>query len=679
MFGPNNLFPGGRRTEKQQRERWGGAIGVSGDFAEDSLVGQWLPENTTYAFSAYYNQYQQESTRPDWIVSRLQNALNGYGGPDCQAIDRVPTVYTRIPDRSEFAAGAAGTTAFNAAVAAANQAYDSTVGIQSDTAPGTNGCQYFNPFASSFQTSFINGAANPASGGAAFENSEALLRWLTHDRQFETTNSALTFNATFTGEIPNYELPGGAISWAVGSEWRQTETRGRPLGSQDEIEIAGLRCPWDDDMGLAPTFTGLNACYADRGPFFSSGLGAQRPTSADRQVLSFYGELQFPILENLNVQLAGRTEDYGPVRGDIWKIAAKYDVLSDLSFRASYSTNFQAPPDDLGASGIQQGTAYVGSLFRSVSTRTITADGITPEDDSAANVGVIWSPEVFGGQLRMGFDLWQIVIDKEVGDTALANVFQSVYGTTSPTSTSLARCNAAFIGLVTFTETCNDTAAATDPARTTGADLLNVTRFTLNTGGFITSGFDFSVDYTRDLGPGEIYLSISGTDVMAYKVKGYNLPDGTEYQADFDGLAWANLTRGGTIMPRWRANGTIGYALGAHRGNLRANYISGFRDDTGNFTGQTTVVGRVGTTNIFPRYGISPKEYLDFDFNYIYTAPFWQDLEVRLSVLNIFDKDPMPAQHTNAAGVAQDSRTGYYPGYGNPRGRQIEIGVTKKF
>jgi outer membrane receptor protein involved in Fe transport len=60
---------------------------------------------------------------------------------------------------------------------------------------------------------------------------------------------------------------------------------------------------------------------------------------------------------------------------------------------------------------------------------------------------------------------------------------------------------------------------------------------------------------------------------------------------------------------------------------------------------------------------------MDFDLNYIYTAPFWEELELRATILNIFDKDPSPAQ----------GRSGYYNATGNPRGRIIEVGFTKKF
>lgn len=666
-FGGNALYPenGGRHSDRQERERFGGALSMSGDFIKEGLFGQFLPEGTTYSYTAYYNQYANVVSRPDWVVSRLQNALNGYGGAGCKALDRVPTNYTSA------------------------QTYDTTVGIQSDIAPGTNGCEYFNPFASSFGTSFVNGAANPAYGGSSFENSVAMLDWLEHDRVYETINSALTFNATFTGIVPGVSLPGGDIGWAAGTEWRQTETRGRPEGTQEEIAIAGQRCPWNDDMALPATTPGVNACYADRGAFFGPGLSSQRPYSADRQVMSYYGELQLPVLDNLNVQLAARREEFETVAGNIWKIAAKYDVNPTLSFRGSLSTNFQAPPESLGAEGDVRGTTYIASLFRSIGTTTRVSSGITPEKDRAANIGVIWQPELYGGYLRTSLDLWEIIIDKEVGDTDVATVLSSVFrnpttgaATGNPATTSVVNCSGRFISLLTFTEPCNDTAPITSAARTTGADLDTIFRYTLNTGGFITSGLDFNIDYTRAFGPGDISVGGSGSNVMSYKIKGYNLPDGTFYRGDFDGLAWANLTRGGTMMPRWRANTYVGYAWGDHRARLRANYISGFRDDTGTPLGsaQTTIVGLVNGVPQYPTYGTTPSDYVDFDFNYVYTAPYWQDLQFRLSVLNLTDEDPMPAQHTNAFVLgASANRGGYYPGYGNPRGRQIEIGITKTF
>lgn len=664
MFGGNPLYPNNHRQERQQRERFGGSMSLSGDFTKEGLIGRFLPEDTTYEFAATYSQYVNEASRPEFIVSRLQNALRGYGGPGCNAIDRVPTQYlnptTGLPDSALF---------------------DRTVGIQSDTAPGTNGCEYFNPFASSFPTSVVNGAPNPAFNGgdpagpqSSYQNSVAMMDWLTHRRRYETTNQALTFDAVFTGLVPGFELPGGQIGWAVGSQWRQVESRGQPLGSEEDIQIAALDCPWGD-QGLPPTYPGQSACSAQQGPFFGSGLGRQFPTFIDRQTISYFGELQLPVLDNLNFQLAARREEFGSIAGNIWKIAGKYDFLPELSFRASYSTNFQAPPEDIGILGVVQGGIYSGSLFRTVPTTTTTLPGITPEDDRALNLGVIYAPEVFGGQLRASVDFWEIIIDGEVADTNTTTVLANVFGTSAPSAATLANCSARFVNLVEFVQ------GSCVQGTSNGGSLTNIDRYTLNTGGFVTNGLDFNVDYTRPVGPGDIYASASATQVRVYKVKGFTIPGVQDalgqplvYQQDFNGLGFANLTRAGTIMPEWRANASIGYSWDVHRVNLRANYVSGFVDESNPV--QTGVAS--DGSPIFATRGLSASDYADLDFSWIYTPTWMNDLQLRLTVLNITDENPMPAQNTNAGGAAA-TRTGYYPGYGNPRGRQLELGLTKKF
>lgn len=110
-----------------------------------------------------------------------------------------------------------------------------------------------------------------------------------------------------------------------------------------------------------------------------------------------------------------------------------------------------------------------------------------------------------------------------------------------------------------------------------------------------------------------------------------------------------------------------------HNVSLRANYSSCVYNEAWEVGGLVPIVFNNPLTPAHETqngtYGIYPKENLDFDLNYIYTAPFWKDLEIRATVLNIFDKDPSPAQ----------GRSGYYTATGNPRGRIFEIGVMKKF
>ena len=235
-------------------------------------------------------------------------------------------------------------------------------------------------------------------------------------------------------------------------------------------------------------------------------------------------------------------------------------------------------------------------------------------------------------------------------------------------SIQFANCNARLIDFVTFGAPCVQ--------GVTDSDALNeIGRFQVNGPGFITNGIDYTIDFAYPLFDGTLNAQVTATQNLVYKSKGYFV-NGILFEASGNRLGYANgVLRSGNDSRRWRANGQVSWANEVHNIILRANYNSGTSADYAEFRAlrNPIVANIVATTTInesvFSTYGLAPKEYLDFDVSYIYTAPFWQDLELRATILNIFDKDPSPSQQ----------RSGYYPGTGNPRGRIIEIGATKKF
>lgn len=700
-FGDNN----GIRYESNQREYFGGQMELKGEFTSDGFFGRFLPEGTTYNYSATYAMSYATQKRPDFVMSRLLNALRGYGGAECKAVDRVPTIIGRIPQRTDYPLGAAGTAAYNAAILAANVAqmraeYDRTVGIQSDTAPGTNGCMYFNPFASSFQISSINGGTNPAynagnpnsllpSGQSVtnqnYQNSAELMNWLQVDRTNQQEYNSLNIGATYTGEVPGFELPGGPISWAAGVLWHQTASSLTLTGDTEEKELSLQNCTWGD-VGLGFDYVGQNGCVQNAGPYYGSGIGRIIPLDSDRASIQYFGELQIPVLDNLNVSLAARREEYTFITGDIWKIAAKYDPFDWLAFRGSYSTNFAAPPDSINNTAPVVSGVYFPSLLRTVPSTIITVPGITPEDDKALNLGIIIAPEVFDGQLRFSADFWEASIIGEIGTTTVGTpVYANVFGTTLPTSTTLANCSAALIGFINFKNPCTQ-------GTTVAGDIDSLTQYQLNQGGFIENGIDWKADYTHELGPGDLTVGFDATQVLVYKVKGYDAPipgsTGTaSFLGSFRALGYSNFSRGGTIMPRWRGNAFIRYAMDQHNFALRYTHISGIKDETALVKISNGADGitqscssreactAAGSDDTFSTYGIDPKVRGQFDFTWIYTPDFVEDLELRMSVLNIFDENPMAAQNNPGS----QSRVGYYNGYGDPRGRVLQVGLTKKF
>jgi hypothetical protein len=226
-----------------------------------------------------------------------------------------------------------------------------------------------------------------------------------------------------------------------------------------------------------------------------------------------------------------------------------------------------------------------------------------------------------------------------------------------------ANCAAALIAFVDFGGPCQQ-------GVTTAQDIIAVQRFQQNGPGFITNGFDYSIDYSHPLFDGTFSANLTATNNLVYKVKGYDV-NGIQFIPDSDARGGTNWLTGTGASPNqeWRGNASIRWANAEHNFILRANYLGGMTDNRA-MAFYTPVINNTGSANdVISDYGRFPEEYIEYDFNYIYSAPFWEELELRFSVLNLTDEDPMAAQGAN----------GYFPGVGDPRGRRFEFAMTKKF
>lgn len=682
MFGGYPLEESGLKTDIFERDSFIVNAGIKGEFTDDNLFGSFL-SGISYDLSAQYNQYLNTYHQPDVFASRLQNALLGYGGPSCNAIDRVPTDYT------------------------SSAAFNRTVGIQSTTAPGTEGCQWFNPFASAFPTSVANGAANPQYNSAAiagrpsgYANPKDLMDWMIGDRIAEYKLEAVTFNGVLSSSIPKnlLELPGGEIGWAVGMQSRQVEGRSSTRDDTElEENMATQSCVWPDravvnipaqvEPGL-----GTRGCTANSGAFFSNGrvniVTTIPPYYYDTQTWATYAELQLPVLDNLNFSLSARHEEYngGDLIGDIYSVAGKYQVTDNIYVRSSYGTNYRADGAlelDPGAQDVVTATySRFGTGFQAVRTTTV-APNVGPEDDRTFNFGVGWESDLAEGKIRASVDFFEILIDGQIATTSDTTILNEVFGLNTAAGQSdrrvagipntgaqnsqnqFANCNSSLISFVRLSTPCVQ-------GVTTAASLAEVFRFQQNGPGFITNGVDYSVDFAYPLFDGTFTAQLTATQNLVYKARGYSV-NGILFDGGGNRLGTANYTRTGNESRRWRANAVVRWSNDTHNVSLRANYSSGTYNEAWEVGGLVPIVFNNPVTpeneTRYSTYGIYPKEYMDFDLNYIYKAPFWQDLELRATILNIFNKDPSAAQ----------SRSGYYNATGNPRGRIFEIGVTKKF
>src|SRR5690606_6030042 len=136
--------PGEGTRPSPQLENWNAAAGLGGEFGD--FGGGRLD---TWKASMTYNLSTSDTTQGDLLGYKIQQALNGFGGPNCNAPDLVPDRF----DAASLDANVNGTVSTEEIYA--------VVGTQNPGAAGKNGCLWLNPFSHSFAADTTFGQPNP--------------------------------------------------------------------------------------------------------------------------------------------------------------------------------------------------------------------------------------------------------------------------------------------------------------------------------------------------------------------------------------------------------------------------------------------------------------------------------------------------------------------------------------
>lgn len=589
----------------------------------DGRLGDWagIAKDVNYDFAVTYNQGILYATHPDIISSRFQQALNGFGGPNCNAPDLDPTRF----------------------------------GTQNPAMAGRGDCQWWNPFATSFAQQPVFGLANPQYV-AGTENSLELTRWLFDDRAVETVTSNLTLDLVFNGKT-GLQLPGGEIGWAVGAQGRQFESR---ENVPSPWMNGSIPCEWPADttssngagstplpqIPLPPNHPNFRGCTPDMpGPFVV--FVPDPPNYADRQQYSLFGELQIPVLDNVNLQAAVRREEFsGGLGATVYKVAGKWDVWGPLSLRGSYGTNYQTPPVNTipGAQTVGART-YTVAAGNWLGARFITDASIKPETAKAWNIGAIWQSQGFSADhdFRLIVDYFDIRTEDQIGQIADPNQIASlVFNGAGGTITTCDPNVQPLVRRVTFNGACT--------VGMTGVGTFSMVDTLYGNGpGQTTNGVDIQAMYSLPVGPGDLTLDLTATKITELKT-GPTALDGVTISTGDDRLGTLNFATFALAAPEWRANVSGNYRLDRHNLRLGVNYVSAVTDE------------RAGI-----QYGENGEDWITADFTYRFEMS--DDLAFTATVANIFDRMPPAAQE----------ELGYDPWMGNPLGRTFEIGVKKAF
>jgi iron complex outermembrane receptor protein len=589
----------------------------------DGKLGDWagIASDVGYDLALTYNQAISYNTHPDTIGYRLQEALNGFGGPACNVADLDPA----------------------------------RLGTQNPAAAGRNGCQWWNPFATSFTGQPVRGLANPQYVSGQ-ENSLELTRWMFDPRAVETITSSLTLDLVFNGHT-GIQLPGGEVSWALGGQGRQFESR---ENIQSPLANGNFACQWPagatsvngagsltlPQTPIATTDPRFRGCTPDLpGPFVA--FNPDFPNYADQQQYSVFTELQIPVLDNLNFQAAVRREEFsGDLGATVYKIAGKWDVWGPLSLRGSYGTNYQTPPvGTIPGTSVFGARTYTAAAGNWLGANFVTDSSLKPETAKSWNVGAIWQSQGFAPDhdFRLIVDYFDIRTEDQIGQIADPNQIASlVFNGPGGTVTTCDPNVQPLVNRVTFNGGCSVGLSGV-------GGFSSVTTLFGNGPGQTTNGYDIQSTYTLPLGPGDLTLDLAATQITELTTGPTSL-DGVVITTGDDRLGTLNFATFALAAPELRANLGVNYALDRHNVRLGVNYVSAVTDE------------RPGV-----QYGEEGEDWVTTDISY--RLALTDDFALTATVGNLFDRDPPKAQE----------ELGYDPFMGNPLGRTFEFGVKKAF
>lgn len=537
--------------------------------------------------SLTYGQYDRMIGGADTLGDLLQNALAGFGGPNC----------------------AYASTASRAGLTQAQLA----------SLAGTNGCTYFNPFSTAVQSNPVTGQVNPnyagsrptnglsTTPGAGLINDIATIdTFFRQDLRSTTVTDQWVGDLILSGET-GIQLPGGTVGFAIGGQYRKNKYS---IKYSTISNLAYNPCP---GTPLNPAAT----CSPQTGALGFLGTNLNRAISGD--VYSAFAELQLPITDALQVQLAARYEDYGGNVGHTFDPQArfKFQLTPWLALRGGAGTTFRGPPAQ-NLFGNVTSLQVIGTSFRAID---ISGNAnLTPESATTYNGGVI----IESGGFRASLDYFRYDFKDSIEGEPVAGIVAAMFGATGA-------------------ENCGKAAYAALQARFTfsgaGCNISNVTRLRtniVNGANVSTSGLDFATSYRMPVGADfGIEAGINATYVIDYKIAD-NTVEGIVVQPAFDAVGLLNFQTTAYPLPQVKGYAYLQGEAGPHSLRLQYNYIDGYTDQRGasEFGPNTGALAGASVTG-----GKQIGKFDTFDLTYRLNLESLGST-FSLSALNILDKDP---------------------------------------
>ena len=562
----------------------------SNSFRVSSDLSFALSDKVDLTLSGTYHLYDRYIDGFDSFGDRVQRALRGFGGPNC-----------------------------------------------SGTVAGANGCMWLNPFGNAVAANAITGQAN--NGALGPTNSAELTNWFFVKSYSRAVTELVVADATISGGT-GINLPGGEVNFGVGAQYRKNKFK-ISYGANNNLAVN----PCKDTP-----VNGNTTCSPQNGAL--AFLGTNRDGDFQNDVKAVFAEIQAPVFEGFDLQLAARYEDYGGATGSTFdpKITGRFQVTDWLAVRGTYGTTFRGPPPQQLSSGGATALQFIAGGFRPVDV--FGNPGLTPESATNYSFGAI----VDAGGFKASLDYWNYDLTGQIVAEPLSGMVAAMFaGQGTNTAVAAPNCtNPAFAGLLSrfsFNGICRN------------ANIGRVRTQQINGAGLKTDGLDLLASYRGDVGTsGSFGIGGSLTYIMNYDLAD-QIVEGIAVQPGFDAVSKLNYQTTAYPLPEWKGQYYVEYSQGIVTGRFTFTYIDGYTDQrTAPFAPRADIIGSPTLLQ-----GKQIKYFATTDFS-LQLQPM-ENTTINLTVLNITDRDPSFARLDYS----------YDPFTGNPLGRQFKIGINQKF
>jgi len=424
-----------------------------------------------------------------------------------------------------------------------------------------------------------------------------------------------TTSADFTTSGPLFKLPGGEVQAAVGIDYRKEEYffAGDQRANVSTADSLIFNVPFDNALATAGTLT--------------------------RDIYAVYAELQVPVLKNLDVNLAGRRDDYtgfGSTTNP--KVTVRFTPIDQVLIRGSYSTGFRVPTFkqvfDPSFTSIYAGAdltdPVTGQLIPPNSMNIISGGKSTlmPEEADMKSVGIVISPVK---NITLGVDWWSI----------------ERTGTIQVLGTSVILANYQLFP---------------DAILRNGANqIVAIDARPINAGETQTKGVEYTARGEFDVWGGKLIADVNVSQLLEKKSR-------LIASAPFGASEVGRFTRASDIGLKWKYTGSLSYKKGKWTGRVSQLYRAGYMD----FVPPGILNGNF--LPFAPDYKNKVDEYITYNASLTYR--YNKDLTVIAGIKNILNEDP-------PFSIAYDTNTGagssWEPRIADPRGRAFTLSVEYKF